>query len=524
MDESPHNKELMNVHHLGLDIEDDNMSVGSIESDIESLYISESEEREQEDSDLKLMIAIAKRQARKKNKPWNLDYETALIFQSSWNVLDYESEIIFQSSSSQTESDDSATTSDMDEAEQPKFITSTTTTKRDESLSSCKNYASSEAEHTSLTCSETQSNTSAEEEDEEYSTASSNGSKHVRFSLVSAGSEQGEVGVLDACQEHSFRSLSEASNDQKDEHTRAMETLFKLLTSKSNDHAPENRQAALRMGAPLAVVKVMRSNKRHETVQKYACRCLAAIAWNAESVDQVLEVGGLETSLYAFYRFRDNTVIQRAICKLIGNLWMFRKQNNTSSSSTSPNKNSKTSESSGSSSSSCTNSTRRQRVVNAGGLKAVILAMKSHPQNTDVQRWACYALQSLVRKGSSSGSHSTTSTSSSFVRSAVKAGGIKLVILAMMNHLGDDDGSSGGGARAASAAGASGCKELQLDACRFLHHVVKYGSIDGGKKYRDKIVQAKGLVAIGEALRVHGKDENVRKMVRRSMKVLVGIP
>jgi hypothetical protein len=449
-------KWMNDVHRHGLDASGDNISLGSSESDIESLYISESDDVEQGDEYMKLLIATAYRQERKKNMPWNDDYETEITFH--------------------TESD-SSTTSDDDE-EQTKVITNTT---KRELSSPCKNDASCETEHTSQT-SETQSNTSAEEGDDELSTASSS-SKRVRFSFEPSGSKQGE-GEIDPCEEHSFRSSrTNQGEGQPDEHARAMEKLFKLLTSKSNDHAAENRQAALRMGAPLAVVKAMRSNKYHVVVQKYACRCLAAIAWNTESVDQVLKAGGLEASLSAFYRFHHNIVLQRAICKLIGNLWMFRKQNNSSHNKKS-----------------CSSTARRQRVVDAGGLKAVIRAMKGHPQNRDVQRRACYALQSLVRTGTSS----STSTSSSFVRSAVKAGGVKLVILAMNNHLGD----AGAGA---------GCKELQLDACRFLHRVAK----DSNGKYRAKIVKAKGLVAIGEALRVHGKDEHVRKIVRRSMKVVV---
>jgi hypothetical protein len=307
--------------------------------------------------------------------------------------------------------------------------------------------AFSETEHTFKTY-ETESSTSDEFEE----SGSTSSSKCVRFSF-------------DSCTEGSESGDDSSYLSEQDEHSNAMMTLFHLLTSK-NDKAAENRQAALRMGAPVAVVRAMRENKRQVAIQKYACRCLAAISWNKEAADQVLEAGGLEAALCAFYQFPNNIALQRSSCKLIGNLW--KKFPKTSSDNT---------------------FRTRQRIVDEGGLMAVIDAMTCHPKNRDVQRWGCYALQSLLRNGSS------------FAEAAAMAGGIDLVISAMNNHL-----------------NGNGDRELQLDACRFLYRVAK-----DNEEFRDKIVQAKGLVAIGEAFRVHDKDANLKDLVCKSMKVLVGI-
>ena len=115
----------------------------------------------------------------------------------------------------------------------------------------------------------------------------------------------------------------------------------------------------------------------------------------------------------------------------------------------------------------------RKAVVDGGGLKAVTDTMQDYPLDGDIQQRGCYALFCLL------------SGESSWAESAVDIGCIEAVICAMEN-LRDDP-------------------KVQEFGCQFLCALAKSHN---GRAYYKRIVAAKGLVAVVEALRIH-KDNAI---------------
>lgn len=116
----------------------------------------------------------------------------------------------------------------------------------------------------------------------------------------------------------------------------------------------------------------------------------------------------------------------------------------------------------------------RKTAVDQGGLTAVMNAMKKHKQNTKVQYHVCYALRTFV----------SLDESPTWAKAAVDAGTIEAVIEAMGNH--------------------SDHVELQKEGCMFLTIVAR-----SNDDYRNMILDAKGLVPIVEALRIHKHNKQI---------------
>jgi hypothetical protein len=265
----------------------------------------------------------------------------------------------------------------------------------------------------------------------------------------------------------------ECSEEQASE---AMESLAEMVSS-SNDKFDDHRQTALQLGAPLAIVQAMRrqttatnfieSNSTTLTLsaklQKDACATLAALCFHKlhDTRRHIIEIGGLDSCLEALQRFPDDVEVQVAGCNLIGSLWL--------------------------------RPDVRKQVVDQGGLQAVLQAMARHKKAELVQSVGCKALFTLLRLESSS---TVSGGCCSWDKKAVDDGCIRAVIAAMANHLGVAD--------------------LQIAACQFLIILARRSDV-----YRNEIIQAKGLVAAGEARRIHKDNARVVCVARNAISAII---
>jgi hypothetical protein len=124
----------------------------------------------------------------------------------------------------------------------------------------------------------------------------------------------------------------------------------------------------------------------------------------------------------------------------------------------------------------------RKKVVDEGGLKAVVKAMEENEENSEVQRWGCFALLHLLSE-----------ESSPWAKMAVDAGGIGLAIAAMNNR---PDAAT-----------------LQRYGCKFLCRLSKANK----QNYRVAILDAKGLIPVGEALRIHQNNKHVKQTAQDAL-------
>jgi hypothetical protein len=212
----------------------------------------------------------------------------------------------------------------------------------------------------------------------------------------------------------------------------------------TTDYCKEVYTMAHLRGAPLAVVRVMIQHETDEHIQKLGCEALACISnENCESGSifriALMKIGALERALVAMKRFVAVPEIQKAACNLIGNMMGDSK-------------------------------TQARIVVSAGGLQAAISAMKNHVDCPMVQDYGCFVLRRLVEEGGQWAA-----------KLVVNAGGIGLVLQALAKHL--------------------QCKQVQMEGCMVLCRLAENDEAD--RTYRQKIIDAKGLIAVSETIRIH---------------------
>jgi hypothetical protein len=122
----------------------------------------------------------------------------------------------------------------------------------------------------------------------------------------------------------------------------------------------------------------------------------------------------------------------------------------------------------------------RARIVDGGGLVVVMTALKQNQQDARVQQEGVWALSVLLH-------YSTT-----WAIVAADCGCIELVIYAMNNH---PDHS-----------------EIQMYGCDFLSHLSF-----GHWSYRNTIIEARGLVSVVEAMRIHSGNAQVKHAAQRAL-------
>jgi hypothetical protein len=233
----------------------------------------------------------------------------------------------------------------------------------------------------------------------------------------------------------------------------AMQTLAELVCATTTQNFEENRKAAFRCAALLAVVQTMRRNINTPFIQTCGICVLSNIfcCKLGNFKPNVIAVGGLQACLEAMKRHDNGDVfgVQASGCGFIGHLWFVVHI--------------------------------RKKVVDEGGLKAVITAMGANKENKVVQRWGCFALNTLLR------------VESSWAGTLVNAKGIDLVIAAMNAHPNHAD--------------------LQAKGCDFfiLLSKAQYGA---GPDYRKLILDGKGLIPVVEAQRIHRDNPTVMAAVR----------
>jgi hypothetical protein len=275
--------------------------------------------------------------------------------------------------------------------------------------------------------------------------------------------------------------------------------------------------ATVLRGAPIVIAQAMRRFSSSRDVQWHACRTLAnmcngtlvstttnAFSSNTTGSGQttiqedIVEAGCLYACLDAMQAQQDDVHVQIAGCNLIGNLWR------------------------------C--ALVRRTIVKEGGLATVVNAIKNqkHETNVMVQAFAVHALLTLLLH-EDRGSGATDAVDHELpvndddeekkacAKAVVDAGAIPAVILAMENH----------GTMA----------KLQQDACQLLGILARtkttktsstsassstssrYGD-DDEYQYRNAIIEAKGLVAIVEARRIHKDDAKVVEQARNAARAI----
>ena len=126
----------------------------------------------------------------------------------------------------------------------------------------------------------------------------------------------------------------------------------------------------------------------------------------------------------------------------------------------------------------------RENALYAGGMTAVLNAMKTCKQDSIVQEYGFCALFTLVH------------AESTFIQAVVDAGGIEAVVAAMERHPASADLQSGG--------------------CEFWTALAKsHGD------YRKSIIGARGLTAVAEARRVHQDNKAVVRKAKAAAKAIL---
>jgi hypothetical protein len=133
---------------------------------------------------------------------------------------------------------------------------------------------------------------------------------------------------------------------------------------------------------------------------------------------------------------------------------------------------------------------RKSIAVDQGGLAAVLNAMKNHPEDCDVQHFGCAALCGVILDDLEDEDEPIA-----LAKAVVDNKGIETVIEAMSKHRHDSN--------------------IQVHGCEFVCVLAGYDD-----NYRKSIIRASGLVAIGEARRIHSYNVNV---VREADKVLKAV-
>lgn len=281
--------------------------------------------------------------------------------------------------------------------------------------------------------------------------------------------------------------------------SKTMGLLRVLLSSNSSsnnkDTSNNNRKTAFRRGAHVAVVYAMRRNNNNNgannnnnwQIQNDGCGILVSLCrYKLDNFKRdVIAVGGLAACLEAMDEHDTDHHVQAIGCCLIANLWCSSSRSSTSSLDV------------------------PKKVMNQGGLAAVIRAMENHEENAQVQYRACRALFVLLRNESSP---PTTIPGCCWARAVVDVGSIGLVIAAMNNHADN--------------------AKIQIIACDFLSSLAKKkkkkqgNNNDGDEEededyyYRNLIVDAKGLGPIVEARRIHKDNAQVKLAARNALKVI----
>jgi hypothetical protein len=253
----------------------------------------------------------------------------------------------------------------------------------------------------------------------------------------------------------------EDESSSEEQVTEAMESLCALVTASSNDNFDEHRKTAFHLGAPLAIVKAMSRNslKNSPKIQKDGCSILAALCFHKLN----------DTRLHII-EIGGLTCSLEALQRFPADVDVQVSGCNLIGSL-------------------WLRPDVRKRVVETGGLQAVLHAMARHKRAELVQSVGCKALFTLLRLESNG--------SSCWDKKAVDDGCIRAVIAAMANHLTVAD--------------------LQIAACQFLIILAKRS-----EHYRDEIIQAKGLVAAGEARRLHKDNARVVCVARNAIRAING--
>jgi hypothetical protein len=127
----------------------------------------------------------------------------------------------------------------------------------------------------------------------------------------------------------------------------------------------------------------------------------------------------------------------------------------------------------------------RKRIVDREGLQVVVKTMQNHQQDVALQSYGCWVFYNLLIK------------ESSFSKASADSGCIELVILAMNQH--------------------PHHVKTQMYGCNFLG-LLSFAH----DAYRNMIIQAKGVTPIGEALRIHNGDEQVKLAARLALAAVIG--
>lgn len=307
-------------------------------------------------------------------------------------------------------------------------------------------------------------------------------------------------------------------SESSEQVARSMNTLYRMLDRHHTNNYEENRQTAFRRGGHLAIVQAMIRNnnssnanndnahKFHHQIQRDGCLALMRISLcglNGARQD-IVEIGAVKCCRRAVLAGDHNKSnnnqqqqllqqqhpsLHTAAIKLIRNLWIAPAV--------------------------------RRAVIHEGGLTIVLHAMDQHKHHADVQRCGCQALFALLCQEHHHENDDYHGGHSCWAKTVVEAGSIEIVVAAMQACPRDSDLQ------------AYGCKLLfalaeidkhnhQQSAMRNNNKKRRSSSTGGAVSgsYRERIVQAKGLVAIVEAKRMYEHDERVMVEVRKAIRAI----
>ena len=158
----------------------------------------------------------------------------------------------------------------------------------------------------------------------------------------------------------------------------------------------KNCGTAFGLGAPLAVVRVLKQHVSNANIQKIGYEVLVSLSMQVlvGRKASLLKLVAIEHVVWALDHFGASPDVVSSTCSFIGNMITDDLDND---------------------------------VIGAGDLRATIFALKKHPQDSSVQYRGCYALRQLV---------CVTGPWGALL--VVDASGIDVVISAMKNHTNDE--------------------------------------------------------------------------------------